>query len=153
MDRKLLDSDETIELRERPNALRTFFGMRINSILIITVVVYTIFVVKKYVPLYGIFIFLLLLIAMYLISFLKCLFTSYTFTDRRLLIERGVVFKQYINIKYNKITDNDLNRGPIDYMCNTGTISVYTADDSNDKNIVLQNVKNYTKIISFLSNS
>lgn len=54
-------------------------------------------------------------------------FWFYEFTDSQLRIERGIIWKRYSNIPYERIQNVDITRGIIARLCGFSTVNIQTA--------------------------
>lgn len=54
-------------------------------------------------------------------------FWAYEFTDTQLRIERGIIWKKYSNIPYERVQNIDITRGIIARLCNFSTVNIQTA--------------------------
>jgi uncharacterized membrane protein YdbT with pleckstrin-like domain len=51
----------------------------------------------------------------------------YEFTDHQLRLERGIIWKKYSNIPYERIQNVDITRGIIARICGFSTVNIQTA--------------------------
>ena len=51
----------------------------------------------------------------------------YEFTDTELKIERGIIWKKYSNIPYERVQNVDVTRGVIARLCGFSTVNIQTA--------------------------
>lgn len=51
----------------------------------------------------------------------------YEFTDEQLRLERGIIWKKYSNIPYERIQNVDITRGIIARLCGFSTVNIQTA--------------------------
>jgi membrane protein YdbS with pleckstrin-like domain len=74
---------------------------------------------------------LFLLIGLFVIvivySQLAYKFWKYEFTDDQLRIERGIIWKVYSNVPYERIQNVDITRGIIARLCGFSTLNIQTA--------------------------
>lgn len=61
-------------------------------------------------------------------------FWSYEFTDSQLRIERGIIWKKYSNIPYERIQNVDITRGIIARICGFSSVNIQTAGFSSPAN-------------------
>lgn len=61
-------------------------------------------------------------------------FWAYEFTDSQLRIERGIIWKKYSNIPYERIQNVDITRGIIARLCKFSTVNIQTAGFSTPMN-------------------
>jgi uncharacterized membrane protein YdbT with pleckstrin-like domain len=54
-------------------------------------------------------------------------FWKYEFTDEQLRIERGIIWKRYSNLPYQRIQNVDINRGIIARICGFSSVHIQTA--------------------------
>ncbi len=54
-------------------------------------------------------------------------FWKYEFTDNQLRIERGIIWKVYSNIPYERIQNVDITRGIIARLCGFSSLNIQTA--------------------------
>jgi len=52
---------------------------------------------------------------------------SYEFTDTNLKIERGIIWKRYSNVPYERVQNVDILRGIIARACGFSTVTIQTA--------------------------
>jgi membrane protein YdbS with pleckstrin-like domain len=75
-----------------------------------------------------ILIFLAVIIVLaFIYSRLAYKFWKYEFTDEQLRIERGIIWKRYSNIPYQRIQNVDINRGVIARICGFSSVNIQTA--------------------------
>lgn len=77
-------------------------------------------------------------------AFLNNYFTTYYITDQKVIIEKGIIGRDYDIVKLDKILDVKLDVTIIDTLFNTGCIRLCTA---NEKDTLLYNVKNPKSVI------
>lgn len=104
--------------------LIVFFSIFISSILLPSLDPENISRVMGIVFLIGIII-LLILAEVY--ARLAYHFWNYEFTGDQLRIERGIIWKRYSNIPYERIQNVDITRGIIARLCGFSTINLQTA--------------------------
>ena len=51
----------------------------------------------------------------------------YDFTDNQLRLERGIIWKKYSNIPYERVQNVDITRGIIARLCGFSTVNIQTA--------------------------
>jgi putative membrane protein len=51
----------------------------------------------------------------------------YEFTDSQLRLERGIIWKRYSNIPYERVQNVDITRGIIARLCGFSTVNIQTA--------------------------
>ncbi len=66
----------------------------------------------------------------FVISWLKWRFISYILTDKRVIIKRGIIAKEFIEIPNNKIQNVYLNISILQRLVGTGSIAFSTAGES-----------------------
>ncbi len=54
-------------------------------------------------------------------------FFKYEFTPNQLRIERGIIWKRYSNIPYQRIQNVDITRGVIARLCGFSSVNIHTA--------------------------
>ena len=54
----------------------------------------------------------------------------YDFTDNQLRLERGIIWKKYSNIPYERVQNVDITRGIIARLCGFSTVNIQTAGSS-----------------------
>ncbi len=70
---------------------------------------------------------ILLIILVEVYARLSYRFWSYEFTDSQLRIERGIIWKRYSNIPYERIQNVDITRGIIARICGFSSVNIQTA--------------------------
>jgi len=70
---------------------------------------------------------ILLLIIVEVYARLAYHFWSYEFTNDQLRIERGIIWKRYSNIPYQRVQNVDITRGIIARLCGFSTVNIQTA--------------------------
>ena len=79
--------------------------------------------------LFGVFLFvwlvIMILVAIWIPAAFKAL--EYTIDDDGVKMSGGVVWKKFVTVPYSKITNVDITRGPLQRLYNIGTIHVQTA--------------------------
>jgi membrane protein YdbS with pleckstrin-like domain len=58
----------------------------------------------------------------------------YDFSDEQLRLERGIIWKKYSNIPYERIQNVDITRGVIARICGFSTVMIQTAGFSYSPN-------------------
>jgi len=71
--------------------------------------------------------FAVIIIWAFIYSRLAYKFWKYEFTDEQLRIERGIIWKRYSNLPYQRIQNVDINRGIIARMCGFSSVHIQTA--------------------------
>jgi membrane protein YdbS with pleckstrin-like domain len=62
----------------------------------------------------------------------------YDFTDNQLRLERGIIWKKYSNIPYERVQNVDITRGIIARICGFSTVNIQTAGFSYTPNKATQ---------------
>jgi putative membrane protein len=75
----------------------------------------------------SLFIILVLLILVEVYARLAYRFWKYEFLGDQLRIERGIIWKKYSNIPYQRIQNVDITRGVIARLCGFSTVNLQTA--------------------------
>ncbi|MEK6885582.1 MAG: PH domain-containing protein [Nanoarchaeota archaeon] len=101
----------------------------------------------------GILIYLLFLIIIAVViieiySRLSYRFWKYEFTDSQLRIERGIIWKRYSNIPYERIQNVDITRGIIARLCCFSTVNIQTAGYSVSRNGAGMSTEGYLPAVS-----
>lgn len=77
-------------------------------------------------------------------------FTKYSITDRRLIVEKGVLTKKREEIQLYRIRDISLKRNLLERIMKFGDISVYSTD-ATTPHAVLRNIKQSVSVSDLLS--
>ena len=87
------------------------------------------FFVGESIILFGVFLFIWLIIMILVAIWIPAAFKAleYTIDDDGVKMHGGVVWKKYVTVPYSKITNVDITRGPLQRLYNIGTIHVQTA--------------------------
>ncbi len=72
---------------------------------------------------------LVALVVAVVVPFLKWLTSTYTFTNRRIITRRGILFKTGHDMPLSRINNVAYQRGPIDQLLGCGTLVLTTAAD------------------------
>jgi len=72
---------------------------------------------------------LIALVVWVLVPFLQWLTSTYTFTNRRIITRRGILFKSGHDLPLSRINNVSYQRGPIDQLLGCGTLVLTTAAD------------------------
>lgn len=153
----LLVEDEEIKETVRPSKADTRYvkGYSLGAGLTV-LIAFLIFGLNMLVNV-NIFIALLLVFAPLLIAAkteLDRKFVMYHFTDRKIVVERGILNKEYKTINYDKITHMDTEESFQERMFDVGDIHLHAAGE--DKNEIILNgikdVNKYRKLINQHSN-
>jgi membrane protein YdbS with pleckstrin-like domain len=83
---------------------------------------------------YLIIIIILLIVLVEVYSRLAYHFWMYDFTGDQLRIERGIIWKRYSNIPYERVQNVDITRGIIARLCGFSTVNIQTAGYSGVQN-------------------
>ena len=51
----------------------------------------------------------------------------YEFTDNNLRLERGIIWKRYSNVPYERVQNVDISRGIIARLCGFSSVNIQTA--------------------------
>lgn len=76
---------------------------------------------------YLILILLAVIILVEIYSRLVYYFWSYEFTEDQLRIEKGIIWKKYSNIPYQRVQNVDITRGVIARLCGFSSVNIQTA--------------------------
>lgn len=74
-----------------------------------------------------VFIFAILLVWVEIFARLSYKFFKYEFKDNQLRIEKGIIWKRYSNIPYQRIQNVDITRGVIARILGFSTVNIHTA--------------------------
>lgn len=72
---------------------------------------------------------LVALVLWVVVPFLKWMTSTYTFTNRRIITRRGILFKSGHDMPLSRINNVAYQRGPIDQLLGCGTLVLTTAAD------------------------
>ena len=80
-------------------------------------------------PFFGwfILIFVILMIFAYIVARLTYHFYRYELTDNEYRAERGIIWKRYVSIPYERIQNVDIYRGIIDRLLGLSDLQIHTA--------------------------
>jgi len=76
-------------------------------------------------------------------------FTYYKITDRRIIVEKGMLTKKREEIQLYRIRDISLKRNLLERMMNFGDITVFSTDSSSPS-YMLRNIKDSIKVNDLL---
>lgn len=109
----------------------------------------------------------LVVIVKLILDILDWNYTTYIFTDARIIIERGFIHKEKIIMSYNKIQDIEIKQSLLERVINVGDIIVYGANEMSEtvlddipspkkiEDIIITNVNktNYSNQNSYMNNN
>jgi membrane protein YdbS with pleckstrin-like domain len=77
----------------------------------------------------GILIFIFLLLLVWIEIYTRMAYNRwfYDFTDSQLRVEKGIIWKKYSNIPYQRVQNVDITRGVIARICGFSSVNIQTA--------------------------
>jgi membrane protein YdbS with pleckstrin-like domain len=113
--------------------VRSYFSLLFLGIMIsiwgssILVNLFTNFNISSIILTWIIIVIILILVIGEVYARLSYRFWLYEFTDSQLRLERGIIWKKYSNIPYERVQNVDIQRGIIARLCGFSTVNIQTA--------------------------
>lgn len=141
-----LNHDEIIEKELGPDFIKTF----LTSKPVIFSIILLIFIILVHTTAYKLsFIFFLIPFALILIglipTYIKCTFTKYYITNQKIIIEQGIIGRDYDIVKLDRVLDVNLDVSVLDTIFRTGCIKLCTANETEP--VQLFDVRNPKEVI------
>lgn len=141
-----LNNDEVIERELGPDFIKTFLTSKpvIFSIILFAFIILINISVYK-VPFAFFLLPLVFILAGLIPTYIKCTFTKYYITNQKIIIETGIVGRDYDIVKLNRLLDINLDVSVIDTIFKTGCIKLCTANEAEP--VILYDIRNPKEII------
>lgn len=141
-----LNSDEVIEREIGPDFVKTF----LTSKAVIFSIILFVFIILVNATTYKLsFIFFAMPVVLILIglipTYIRCAFTKYYITNQKIIIETGIVGRDYDIVRLDRILDVNLDVSALDLIFKTGCVKLCTANESEPVRLV--DVRNPKEII------
>lgn len=145
-----LNVGELIEKEIRPDFIKTFIISKLLSFSIIVLIIFILLKIELDIG-YSIFLIpVLLLIFSLVTTYIKCALTTYYITNQKIIIEKGIIGRDYDIVKLDRILDVNLDVSVLDAILGTGCIKLCTANDNEPVSLSdIRNPKTILKIIKF----
>lgn len=141
----LLNSNEQIIKEFSPDFIKIFLTNKIAgfAIFILMAVILGIFTLNL--PSILILIPLLLLLIGAIPAFIKCHFTKYYLTNQKVIIETGIIGKDYDIVKLDRVFDVNIDVTVLDTVFSTGSLKLSTSNDNEP--IIIRDIRNPKQIL------
>lgn len=145
----LLNSNEQIVKEFNPDFIKIFLTNKIAgfSVFILVAVILGIFTFNL--PAILILIPLLLLLIGAIPAFIQCHFTKYYLTNQKIIIETGIVGKDYDIVKLDRVFDVNIDVTVLDTIFSTGSLKLSTSNDSEP--VIIRDIRNPKQILRCIS--
>lgn len=141
-----LNNDETIKKELGPDFIKTFLISKPVVFSIISFIFILLVHISMYkLPLVVFAIPLALMVIGFVPTYIKCTFTKYYITNQKIIIETGIVGRDYDIVRLDRVLDINLDVSVLDTIFKTGCIKLCTANETEP--VRLFDVRNPKKII------
>lgn len=145
----LLNPNEQILKEFSPDFIKIFLTNKISglSIFILVAIVLGIFALEL--PPVLLIIPILLLSIGAVPAFMKCHFTKYYLTNQKIIIETGIIGRDYDIVKLDRVFDVNIDVTVLDTIFSTGSLKLSTSNDSEP--VIIRDIRNPKQILRCIS--